>query len=203
MLGKLVSAVLGLLLLAVPQAHAQAQIININAAVSGCTSPTHACDYGAEHMPPGSVFRLIAPVNVALPAGTYRISDAGAAGRYHGWRFNRDPNWVWNFGIATNMGRHTGQLLYVALGGGNYTKPNFGVFTRLADVAASNGPDYGGRGGPNVALPMVARSGGPAAFTTTLTLPAPATLSFFILDYDVSDNAGGVSLKIEPVAAHR
>ena len=42
MLGKLVSAVLGLLLLAVPQAHAQAQIVNINAAVSGCTSPTHA-----------------------------------------------------------------------------------------------------------------------------------------------------------------
>ena len=109
MLGKLVSAVLGLLLLAVPQAHAEAQIVNINAAVSGCTSPTHACDYGAEHMPPGSVFRLIAPVNVALPAGTYRISEAGAAGRYHGWRFNRDPNWVWNFGIATNMGRQLEQ----------------------------------------------------------------------------------------------
>jgi len=203
MFSKVWIAALCLLLLSAPGSLAEARIININAAVSGCTSPEHACDYGAEHMPPGSTFRLISPVNVALKAGTYRLSYAGAEGRYKGWRFNHEGKWVWNFGVAINHGKRTGQLLYVALGGGNYTRPMYGVFTSLAAVSASNGPVYAGRGGPNAALHILAKSGGPAAFSDTLRLPADATLAFFILDYDVSDNAGGVSLKIEPVGPAR
>jgi hypothetical protein len=189
-------------LLPISHAQAQARIVDIKATVSGCTSKSRACDYGAEHMPPGSTFRLIHLVNVKLKAGTYRISHAGEKGRYKGWRFNADSNWVWNFGIAINKGGSTGQLLYVALGGGNYTSPNNGVFTSLDAVVSSKGPVYGGHGGPNKALPRLAKSGGPAAFADTITLPAAATLSFFILDYDVSDNAGGVSLIIEPMSDH-
>src|SRR3569833_399086 len=79
---------------------AQSQIVNINAKVSGCTNSSKACDSAADHLPPGTKIQLISPVNVRLPSGTYRISNAGAAGRYNGWRINSANRWVWNFGIA-------------------------------------------------------------------------------------------------------
>lgn len=194
-------AMLLLQLFPTTQAQAQTRIINISAKVSGCTSVYKACDIGALHLPPGSTFQLISPVNVKLKAGTYRISHAGSAGRYKGWMYNSDRKWVWNFGIATPMGKGIGRLFYVAIAGGNYTgdytKPGFGIFSSLAEVNASNGPIYGGRGGPNAALPLLARSGGPTAYTDTLKLPVDATLSFFVLDWDLHDNIGGVSLKLE------
>ena len=182
---------LGVLLAAIPAAQAQSRIININASVSGCGKNGGACDNAADHLPPGSTVRLLSPVNLTLDAGTYRLSNAGPTGRYKGWRFNASSQWVWNFGIAINKGRGTGDLLYVAVADG--------IYGSLADLVASKRAVMAGRGGPNSKLPVVVRTGGPTAYTDLLTLKATTKLSFFVLDYDVSDNAGGVSLKIEPV----
>ena len=184
---------------------AQSKIVNINARVSGCTNASGACDSAAEHLPPGTHVQLISPVNVSLPAGTYRISNAGKAGRYNGWRINSDNWWVWNFGIAVKQGSRSGTLLYVAYAGGDYRSTKNGIpsgmYTSLKGISGSNGPIYGGPGGPNAAVPRLAKAGGPNGYADTLTLRAPATLSFFILDYYVDDNAGGVSLRIDPVKA--
>ncbi len=176
-------------LLTVSCATAQTNIVNINARVSGCGTNQGACDNAADHLPPGSTFHLISPVNLSLKPETYRISYAGAEGRYKGWRINSDSLWVWNFGIAVNKGSGKGQLLYVAVAEG--------IHDSLDKLTASNGAVLGGPGGPNSRLPVVVRSGGPRAYTDTLTLRSTTKLSFFILDYDVTDNAGGVSLKIE------
>lgn len=183
-----------LLLLSVAEVQAQSRIINISATTSGCTSKAHACDNAADHLPAGSTFHLIHPVTVTLKAGRYRLSNAGAEGRYKGWRFNGEANWVWNFGIAVNDGGGVGRLLYVAIARG--------IYKSLAEVAGSRDAIVAGRGGPNSKLPVIVRSGGPGAYTDTLTLSEDTKLSFFILDYDVSDNAGGVSLKLEPVKDH-
>lgn len=180
---------MGAVLLTISGAQAQAKIVNINAKVSGCTSSYGACDSAADHMPAGSKFRLISPVNLTLKAGTYRISYAGAEGRYKGWRINRDSLWVWNFGIAVNIGGGKGQLLYAATA--------WGIYDSLAELTASKTKVVAGPGGPNASMPAVVRSGGPTAYVDKLTLAATTKLSFFVLDYEGSDNAGGVSLKIE------
>lgn len=179
-------------LLGASGAQAQAKIVNINAKVSGCTSSYGACNGAADHLPAGSKFRLISPVTLTLKPGTYRISYAGAEGRYKGWRINRESHWVWNFGIAVNIGGGKGQLLYAAVG--------WGIYDSLAELTASKSKVVAGAGGPNNKMPVVVRSGGPRAYVDKLTLTATTKLSFFVLDYDVSDNAGGVSLKIEQLS---
>jgi hypothetical protein len=180
---------LSALLATIPLAHAESRIVNINASVSGCGSNGGACDNAADHLPPGAKFHLISPVNVTLDAGSYRISYAGSKGRYKGWRINGSAQWVWNFGIAVNIGRGNGQLLYAVVADG--------IYRSVAELTASNGAVRAGRGGPNSKLPVIIRSGGATAYTDILTLKSKTKLSFFVLDYDVSDNAGGVSLRIE------
>lgn len=170
-------------------AAASATIVNISATASGCTSASHACDNAADHLPPGATIRLISPKTITLEAGTYKMSYAGAEGRYRGWRINREQQWVWNFGIAINKGGGKGQLLYVAIAGG--------IYPSLDKLTASRDAVVAGRGGPNSSLPKIVKSGGPTRYVDTLTLAAKTKLSFFILDYDVTDNSGGVSLKIE------
>jgi hypothetical protein len=170
-------------------AGSSAQIVNISATTSGCTSAAHACDNAADHLPPGATIRLISPKTLTLDAGTYRLSYAGPDGRYRGWRINREQQWVWNFGIAVNLGGGKGQLLYVAIASGIHPSLDALIASRDAIVA--------GRGGPNAKLPRISKSGGPTHYTDTLTLPAKTKLSFFVLDYDVTDNAGGVSIRLE------
>ena len=182
---------LGALFTNVPLAQADSRIINISASVSGCGSNGGACDNAADHLPPGAQFRLISPVNMTLEAGTYRISHAGSKGRYQGWRINGSDQRVWNFGIAIKAGGGKGTLLYVVVADG--------IYRSVADLAASNGAVRAGRGGPNSRLPVITRTGGPKSYADTLTLKSRTKLSFFVLDYDVSDNAGGVSLRIDPM----
>lgn len=204
-----ISLLLALCLLAAAAGpvEAQARIVNIDAKVSGCTNASKACDSAAEHLPPRTKVQLISPVNVRLAAGSYRISSAGSAGRYNGWRINSDNWWVWNFGIAIKQSGGYGSLFYVAFAGGDYVTVRHGLpsgmYTSQKGIASSKGPIFGGPGGPNAAVPRLAKSGGPNGYVDILTLSAPTTLSFFILDYYVPDNAGGVSLKIEPVHIDR
>lgn len=193
--GMVLPLLAGWILLCATPSQAQARIVNINAKASGCTNSAGACDNAADHMPPGSLVRLIAPVTLTLAAGTYRISYAGAQGRYAGWRINAEPKWVWNFGIAVNTGGRSGKLLYVAI--------VRGIYNSVADLTRSRAAVVAGAGGPNAKLPVVVKLGGPTAYADTLKLPSAARLSFFVLDYYGADNAGGVSLKIEPLAPAR
>jgi len=194
LIGLAAPAVIAMLLLPAAQARAQSAplIVNISATTSGCGSNGHACDNAADHLPPGSTFHLISPKTITLDEGTYRLSYAGTMGRYRGWRINAEQWWVWNFGIAVNKGSGMGQLLYVAIARG--------IYKSLDAVTASREPIVAGPGGPNSRLPVLIRSGGPTRYVDTLKLPKREKLSFFILDYDVRDNAGGVSLKIERLA---
>jgi hypothetical protein len=172
-------------------APAQAVTIYISGTGSGCSGGPNgqACSNGAQNMFAGSTVNLISPVTETFDAGTYTITNGDLTGDFSGWRFNGAPNWVWNFGITTDNGNGTGNVFLVGGSGG--------IFGTQAGIAQSNGANYGGSGGP--VLPLLSPSGGPSQYSLTFTLAAATTLNFFVLDYYLPDNAGGVALKIDEV----
>jgi hypothetical protein len=87
-------------------AGSRAAIINIDATRYGFAFPTDPAPTPGQTItpitnPPGQ------PLNqMTFAAGTYQITNGtgrpGADSNFTGWRFNSNPNWVWNFVIADN-----------------------------------------------------------------------------------------------------
>jgi len=81
-------------------------IISIDATRYGFAFPTDPAPTPGQTItpitnPPGQ------PLNqMTVAAGTYQITNGtgqpGADSNFTGWRFNSNPNWVWNFVIADN-----------------------------------------------------------------------------------------------------
>lgn len=97
-MSKVLSIVALLSATALP-AVAHADIINVNGAVTGCTT----CN-GSPHPVAGDTLGdFIAPVLVTLGPGTYNVTNGvGLEGAlYDAWRFNgSEENWIWSFIIA-------------------------------------------------------------------------------------------------------
>jgi len=111
------------------------------------------------------------PPTLSLAAGTYTITNAtGEAGA--------DPNltaWSYNVGTSSWAWRF---VLATASG----TVINF------YDAGSGSSKAY------------VAGLASVQDFSTTFTLAAPTTVAFTLQDYYVPDNAGGVSLDVQPFA---
>ena len=169
---KLSLKLLGVAMAMMPaSAFASTTIVNINAAVSGC-SPCSGNNPG-----PGTMLDVLAnPTLVDFSAGTYTVTNgvglAGATPGYDAWRFNAsEQNWIWAAIIVDAATRK------VVLN----TLPDPQAFSGTHDLVAN--ADY-------------ARN-----YMGSFTLAADTTLAFVIEDYGVYDNAGGVALKISSFPA--
>jgi hypothetical protein len=178
----------GLLAIVYP-AISSATVIDISAGPSGwgcsqCNAPTSVL--------PGTVVNLLnpgetGPLQLTLGPGTYSITNAATTGNYSGWNFEGYPssgNWVWSFMIGSDHGNGTATVLnddYIA-----------GIFSTQAAAAGATTTTWDG----NDQLPGTTT----AAFYDTLNLPVTTTLDFFIDDYILSDNGGGVALNIQPLS---
>lgn len=162
-------------------------IVDILGTVSGCTicnAPTS--------IEPGTTFAssgLIAPVTQTFAAGTYTFANAdplapgGTPDTYSAWAFNgsgNGGNWVWSFVVAS-VSAGTATILM-----DDYT--NATESTQAAQALLTGTTDWDGT--------TQLASTSTAGFTDSLTLASATTLYFFIDDYFVPDNAGGVALNI-------
>ncbi|WP_445371171.1 hypothetical protein ACH518_18645 [Methylomonas sp. HW2-6] len=170
---------------------AQASLVTIDATTSGCNGGPNgqACSNGPTNMFSGATVNLINPVKLTLDPGIYSITNGDLSGTYSAWRFNSGANWAWNFGIATDNGNGTGNVFFSGW--------SAGVYSNQAAMASSNGANYGGPNGPTA--PQLSPSGGPGQYYAMFTLSEKTTLAFFILDYYLPDNAGGVMLNINSI----
>jgi len=158
----------------------------------GCTT----CSGGPtdSDVAPGTVVTLTnylesGPLQLTLGPGTYSITNAATTGYYSAWNYEGYPtsgNWAWSFLIGADNGNGTATILndgYI-----------LGAADTQAGVAALTGIttwDW-----------QTELSGtSTAGFVDTLTLTATTTLDFFIDDYYLPDNGGGVALDIEPTSA--
>ena len=147
---------------------AQAVIVNIDAAVTGCQNSGN-CD-GSPHLPPGAyVGPLINPAQLTLAAGSYTITNgagmAGANPNFTAWRFNGGDSWVWAFEIIDDA---TKTMLVQGC---------CGDFVYNSQAGAAN--------------QAFAQN-----YSSTLTLLSTTTLDFITEDYYPYDNAGGIALNI-------
>lgn len=106
MISRLLPLLAAALLGAVAHVPAQAQIVNIDATVSGCD--INHCN--GQHPLPGTVLgSVINPVQLTLGPGSYSITDAnglpGADPNLTSWRFNGASNWVWSFMVVDDATR--------------------------------------------------------------------------------------------------
>ena len=147
---------------------------------SGCGPANGACVNGPANMGsgPGTVVNLVGTTaQLTLGPGTYTLTNADTSGNHSAWNFS--SGWVWSFAIAAHNNNGTGTVLYEAYVGG--------VFGSQAAAAGSTNQLY------RFFDPI---PGTVATYSDTLTLGTTTTLDFFILDYYLPDNAGGVALNI-------
>lgn len=150
---------------------AHAQVVNIDATVSGCDF-AH-CGSGIS-VPVGAPVGIpISPVTLTLQAGTYTVTNAdgmaGANPNFTAWRFNGGANWVWEFMIVNDADDTV--LMQGCCG------PSFSTQAAAGSQAFAQN------------------------FSQTFTLAGTTTLDFIIQDYGLNDNAGGVSLNIARAVA--
>jgi hypothetical protein len=166
-------------------------IVDILSTVSGCTicnAPTS--------IEPGTTFassELISPVTQSFGAGTYTFINAdplapgGTPDTYSAWAFNgsgNGGNWVWSFVVASVSGSTATILM------DDYT--NGTESTQSAQALLTGTTDWDG----TTLLASISTAG----FTDSLTLASTTTLYFFVDDYYLLDNAGGVALNITQVS---
>ncbi len=165
-------------------APASALIVNISATSNG------EQDGGADCAYQSCEGALIDPVQVTFAAGTYTVNDAyspttglEASAAYDAWNFEAGNGraWVW----------HWKALLDDGADGATIDQSNYAAHL-LLDIDAPLNPD-------SFTTEAAAAVYGAATPPSTLTFSAPTTVDFVINDYYLPDNAGGISLDIEPV----
>lgn len=159
-------------------------IVDIDSQIYGCSQ----CD-GPQDILPGTVLgNIYSPKQqLTLGPGTYTITNAATSGYFSGWNFQGYPgsgNWVWSFVVANDANDMV--LMDDYIGG---TAQFNGIYgTQSAAAAATGITTYDG----NTLLSGTSTAG----FVDTLTLGSTTTLDFFIDDYFLPDNGGGVELNI-------
>jgi hypothetical protein len=150
---------------------ASAQIVNVDASVTGCANFA-ACS-GA-HLPAGAfIGDLLSPVQLILGPGTYTITNASLLP-------GADPQYsAWRFNGADNW-----------------------VWAFMMINDADKTVIVEGCCGAQVYNSQAAAAADPFAqnFFASFTLATTTTLDFITEDYYPPDNAGGVSLDIEPAS---
>jgi hypothetical protein len=165
---------------------AQAGVIDINATVSGCSQ----CSGVSQVTPGTTITDLYSPVQVVLGAGTYSVTNAATTGMYSAWNFEGpvSSNWVWSFVAAIDTGGGTGTSLLDDYIGGTASYPN-GVYATQALAAGATGI--------STYDDLTTLSGtSTAGFVDSFTLASTKTVDFFIDDYGLGDNAGGIALNV-------
>jgi hypothetical protein len=163
---------------------ASALIVNIDATSNGEQQGGADCAYQS------CEGALIDPVQVTFAAGTYTLNDAyspatglEAGALYDAWNFeagNGDA-WAW----------HWKALLDDGADGATINTSNYAAHL-LLDIDPLFVQD-------SFTTEAAAAAFGAATPPSTLTFSAPTTVDFVVNDYYLPDNAGGVSLDIEPV----
>lgn len=174
---------IGLTMLAIT---ARAGVIDINATVSGCSQ----CSGVSQVTPGTTITDLYSPVQLALGPGTYSVTNAATTGMYSAWNFEGpvSGNWVWSFVAAIDNGGGTGTSILDDYIGGDASYPS-GVYATQALAAGATGI--------NTYDNSTVLSGmSTAGFVDSFTLASAKTVDFFIDDYGLYDNAGGVALNI-------
>lgn len=166
--------------LAVP-ASAQTSVVNISATTYGETQPLSQQPLRGDHLTPFS--QTGGALNqLTLGPGTYQVTNAAASGlagantAFTAWNFQAGNGnaWTWSFIMLDNA---ADTVVYA---------------DSVSDPATSR----------IIVRPTQAEIANFSAtqnFFGTFTLPSTTTLDFLISDYNVSDNAGGVSLAITSV----
>ena len=145
---------------------AQAQIVNIDATVTGCDfNHCHGMHLSAGN----TVDAVISPAQLTLGPGTYTLTNAaglpGAQAGFDAWRFDGGPDWVWAFMVIDDSTR---KILLQACCGAQ-------VYSTQAAAAAD---------------PFA------QSFSASLTLPTTTKLDFVTEDWFPSDNAAGVAIAV-------
>ena len=149
---------------------ASAQIVNVDGRLYGYQFPTDPAPVPGQVIAPFSLAQDGQLLQLTLPAGTYRITNAtgrpGANADFAAFRYN-SSQWGWAIVIADDATRQV--VFYGDAGTGGFTPQ---------EVASQ---------------PAVMN------FSGTFSLTHTTTLDFMERDYALSDNAGGASVFIEPV----
>jgi PEP-CTERM motif len=158
-------------------AHASA-IVDIDSQKYGCSQ----CD-GPQDILPGTVLsNIYSPKQqLTLGPGTYTITNNNPGGYFSGWNFQGYPgsgNWVWSFVVANDANDMVLMDDYVT-----NIEPTQTAMSGLTGTTTFDG---------NTLLSGTSTAG----FVDTLTLGSTTTLDFFIDDYFLPDNGGGVELNI-------
>jgi hypothetical protein len=181
---------LSLALLAAAAIAQAGQVVDIDSQKWGCNQ----CS-GPQNVNPGTAVTpfytggATGLLQLTLGAGTYTIANADPLGTdyYSAWNFQGYPstgNWAWSFMIANDA---TDKVLMDDYIGAVQA-------TQLAMSDLTGQATYDGQS-PGTLLPATSTAG----FTDTLTLSVTTTLDFFVDDYALGDNGGGVALSITPV----
>ena len=170
-------------LFSIALAHA-GTVIDIDAMKYGCSqcnSPTNI-EPGTTVSPffTGGASSLL---QLTLGPGTYTITNADPNGSdyFSAWNFNGYPtsgNWVWSFVVANSA---TDQVLM-----DDFVSPIEGTQSAMSNLTGTTTFD---------GLTQLSATS-TAGFTDTLTLASITTLDFFIDDFALGDNGGGVALNI-------
>lgn len=169
---------------------ASAVTVYIEGNGSGCNGGHFgpACANGPQYLYQGDTINVINPVQVTLGPGLYTITNAAPItdpnSNPHYWAWNYSSGWAWNWGIATDNGNGTGNVFFLGYSGGTSGSQ--------AGMASSHNGNYGGPG-PNA---PPAGGTGPADYSASFILLATTTLDFFVMDYYLPDNGGGIALNI-------
>jgi hypothetical protein len=155
-------------------------VLDIDATKYGCS----VCDSPSAILPGTNVTDIYNPFDqLTLGPGTYTITNADPNGTdmWGGWRFNGAANWVWSFVVAQDNGGGAGTILM-----DDYVNDTLGSEAAIANATGTQ--NYDGN--------TLLGSTSTATFADTLVLASSTTLDFFIDDYALGDNAGGVALNI-------
>ena len=158
--------------LAVSPVQSSAQVVNVDAKLTGCTSYLYC---SGNHLQAGSyVGNLINPVQLTLGAGTYNITNGsllpGSDPYFSSWNYNiGGNNWVWAFMAIDDA-------------------------SKTVMVQACCGALYGTQAG-------AANQSFAQNYFSTFTLNTTTTVDFITEDYYPWDNDGGVSLNVQAVTS--
>ncbi|HVO02112.1 MAG TPA: hypothetical protein VMT54_07920 [Candidatus Cybelea sp.] len=132
------------------------------------------------------------PLQLTLGPGTYNITNASTSvGNYSAFRFDGgSADWAWNYVIASDNGNGTANIIKAAgLGGVLPSQTAWQNATGLTSYYYDNG------------LQTVATNIAAVDYLDTFTLSTATVVDFFVIDYYLPDNAGGIALNITKVAA--
>jgi hypothetical protein len=180
------------MLLAATAISSATSTVTLDATLQGCTSCA-----GLAGLTPTSVISVDSPkIQFLLGPGTYIITD-NTLGTNQAWNFHYDTgstsngNWEWSFGAAIDS---SGVVLLEDYAG---TAPGtLAYFTSQAAITGANNLQiYHGNTLPAAATQLSGETS-LASFSDTLTLTSSTLVDFYVLDTNLPDNLGGMSLTV-------